>query len=215
MCIAPASASAERRRRRRGRSAFTLLEITMAVAILAMMSLSIYRFVQTNLTALRISAEQNVVDAQFTGFVNLLSAEWSNLPSGVGALQGDPVKLNDRSRDTITWTTTAGPGLMTRYAEGEYLVSMRLRPVSKESDTMEIGFTRTPNTKDGLDNETWVPLLQNVHSLQIRYFDPRLNVWVEKWTYAMTLPRLVKLQIGRTDNPVPWEVIIPLARTAL
>jgi prepilin-type N-terminal cleavage/methylation domain-containing protein len=214
MCIAPANARAHRRRRAR-RGAFTLLEITMAVAILAMMSLSIYRFVQANLTALRISAEQNVTDAQFTGFINLLSAEWSNLPSGVGAMQGEPLKLEDRSRDTITWHATAGPGLLTRYAEGQYLVSMRLRPVSDNSNAMEIGFTRTPNTKDGIDNETWVPLLRNVQSLQIRYFDPRLNVWVEKWTDAMTLPRLVKLQIGRLDNPVPWEVIVPLARTAL
>jgi prepilin-type N-terminal cleavage/methylation domain-containing protein len=186
MFIAPGNAS---RGARRASRAFTLLEITMAVAILAMMSLSIYRFVQANLTALRVSAEQNAVDAQFTGFVNLLSAEWSNLPSGVGALQGDPLKLNDRSRDSITWMATAGPGLMTRYAEGEYLVSMRLRPVSKDSDTMEIGFTRTPNTAEGVDNETWVSLLQNVQTLQIRYFDPRLNVWVEKWTDAMTLPR--------------------------
>jgi hypothetical protein len=192
-----------------------LLEITMAVAILAMMSLSIYRFVQANLTALRVSAEQNVTDAQFTGFTNLLSAEWSNLPGGVGAMLGEPLKLDERSRDSITWLASAGPGLMTRYAEGEYHVSMRLRPVEKNSDVMEIGFTRTPNTKDGIDNESWVPVLGNVHSLQIRYFDPRLNVWVEKWTDAMTLPRLVKLQIGRADNAVPWEVIIPLARTAL
>jgi prepilin-type N-terminal cleavage/methylation domain-containing protein len=41
-----------------GRGAFTLLEITLAVAILATMSLAIYRFVQSNLTALRASADE-------------------------------------------------------------------------------------------------------------------------------------------------------------
>src|ERR1044071_6878063 len=35
---------------------FTLLEITLAVAVLGMMSLAIFRFVQSNLTALRVSA---------------------------------------------------------------------------------------------------------------------------------------------------------------
>jgi len=38
------------RRRYRG---FTLLEIMLAVAILGMMAVAIFRFVQTNLTALR------------------------------------------------------------------------------------------------------------------------------------------------------------------
>src|SRR4051812_36173349 len=39
------------------RRAFTLIEITLAVAILGMMSLAIYRFVQTNIVALRIAAD--------------------------------------------------------------------------------------------------------------------------------------------------------------
>jgi len=209
MSIAPGNS----RPRRAG--AFTLLEITLAVAILAMMSLAIYRFMQSNLTALGISAQNNVTDAQYTGFANLLAAEWSSLPSGVGALQGEPLKTDDRARDEITWLTTAGPGLMTRYAIGEYQVSMRLRPVSRGGDEMEIGLMRKLLSAGTTADESWVPLLGNVGSLEIRYFDPRLNVWVEKWTDTVTLPRLVKVTVGRADSPVPWEAIIALARTPL
>ena len=198
------------------RSAFTLLEIMLAVSILAMMSLAIYRFVQTNLTALRISSETNMIDAEYNGFVSLLTNEWTSLPPGVGALVGEPFKLNDRSRDEITWIDNAGPGLMTRYATGEYRVNLRLKPAPK-SDKMELGIVRKaydPSKKtDG--EESWVPLLSNVQSLQIRYFDPRLNTWVDKWTDTITLPRLVKLAIGRPDAGVPWEVTIALARTPL
>lgn len=199
------------------RAAFTLLEVTLAVAILAMMSLAIYRFVQTNLTALRISAETNVLDAQYSGFVNLLTAQWQSLPSGTGALLGEPLKLNDRSRDEITWVCTAGPGLLTRYAAGEYRVSMRLRPMAKSSEEMEIGFVRKPksDTEISADRETWIPLLPNVQSLQIRYFDPRLNTWVDKWTDTVTLPRLVKVAISKTKTAVPWEAIVALGRTPL
>ena len=39
------------------RRGFTVLEIMLAVAILGMMSLAIYRFVQSNIIALRLSAE--------------------------------------------------------------------------------------------------------------------------------------------------------------
>lgn len=199
------------------RSAFTLLEITLAVAILGMMSLAVYRFVQSNLIALRISSETNAIDAQYSGFSNLLASEWSALPGGEGALLGEPFKMNDRSRDEITWICSAGPGLMTRYAAGEYQVSMRLRPMSKESDQMEIGFMRKAfdELRTGTGTETWIPLLPNVQSLQIRYFDPRLNTWVEKWTDTITLPRLVKVAIGRPNNSVPWEAVVALARTPL
>lgn len=198
------------------RGGFTLLEIVLAVAILAMMSLSIYRFVQANVTALRISSEANAADAQYSGLESLLSAEWQSLPPGQGALLGEPLKLDDRSRDEITWICSAGPGLLTRYAVGEYRVSLRVRPMPKTKDEMEIGILRRP--ADQVSNEgkeDWIPLLPHVQSLQLRYFDPRLNTWVNAWTDTVTLPRLVKVDIGRTDNNAPWEAIIALGRTPL
>ena len=205
------------RARQGARSAFTLLEITLAVMILAMMSLAIYRFVQSNLTALRISAEVNAIDARYSGFESLLANQWQNLPAGVGALVGEPFKLNDKPRDEITWVCSAGPGLLTRYATGEYRVSLRLRPVAKDANAMEIGLARRPKTDEinAAPQESWIPLLPNVRSMQIRYFDPRLNSWVERWTDTVTLPRLVKVAIERTDSPAPWEAIIALGRTPL
>lgn len=201
----------------RRRGAFTLLEITLAVAILAMMSMAIYRFVATNLTALRISADANVIDARYYGFLELLTSQLQNLPAGVGALTGEPLKLNDRSSDEMTWVCGPGPGLLTRYAAGEYRVSLRLRPATKGGDRLEIGLAR--RTKDSSTSDAssgdWTPLLPNVQDLQIRYFDPRLNTWVDRWSDATTLPRLVKVTIGRLDSSVPWESIVALGRTAL
>ena len=43
---------------------FTLLEIIIAVAILATMAMSIYRFVQSNLVAIRVSSDVIAADAQ-------------------------------------------------------------------------------------------------------------------------------------------------------
>ena len=196
--------------------AFTLLEITLAVAILGMMSLAIYRFVAANLNVLRISSEENAADARYSGLINLVTVQLQNLPSGVGALSGEPFKFNDRPRDEITWICGSGPGLVTRYAPGEFIVSMRLRPVSEKGDRMEIGFMRKPRgTAEGeTEGASWVPLLDDVRSLQIRYFDPRLNAWVERWTDTSRLPRLVRLVIGRPDRG-PWEAVIALRRTPL
>ena len=202
-------------KRARWRS-FTLLEIVLAVAILGMMALVIYRFVASNLTIMRVSSEEDAAEARYSGLISLVTAQLQDLPSGVGALSGEPFKFNDRPRDEITWICGSGPGLLTRYAPGEFIVSMRLKRVSEKDDRMEIGFTRKPRgTAEGeTEGTTWVPLLDDVRSLQVRYFDPRLNAWVDKWTDPTILPKLVRLVIGRPER-VPVEAIIALGRTPL
>jgi prepilin-type N-terminal cleavage/methylation domain-containing protein len=198
-------------RRIASRGGFTLLEITLAVAILATMSLAIYRFVQSNLTALRASSDANAADACYSGLRDLLTAQWQSLPSGQGAITGEPFKLNDRQRDQIQWICGSGSGLLTRYAPGQFTVSLRLQPENEKSDQLDLGFLRAPQDDSG--QETWVPLIKNVSSLQIHYFDPQLNSWIDRWTNALRRPWLVKITVGRTDAAEPWEAIIPLRRT--
>jgi prepilin-type N-terminal cleavage/methylation domain-containing protein len=201
----------------RKQGGFTLLEIMLAVLIMAGMSLAIYRFVQSNILALHISSEASASDARYNALRDLLTANLQSLPSGAGALSGEAVKVGDLSRDQITWTCGAGPGLLTRYAPGDFLVSMRLRAESERSDRVDLGFLRKPEADRSFSNvhESWIPLLENVRSLQIRYFDPRLNGWQDKWTDNVSLPRLVKVTVMRNDAAVPWEAIIPLGRTPL
>jgi prepilin-type N-terminal cleavage/methylation domain-containing protein len=200
--------------RRRG---FTLLEIIMAVAILATMALAIYRFVQSNLVAIRLSSGAIAADARYDGLREVLANQWQGLPSGRGALLGDAFKLNDRERDEVRWICGAGPGLMTRYAAGDFVVALRLQSEKKDSDRLDLGFLRKPKDDSSLTNvnESWIPLIEDVRSLQVRYFDARLNVWVERWTDTGTLPRLVKVTVNRSDAAVPWEAIIPLCRTPM
>jgi prepilin-type N-terminal cleavage/methylation domain-containing protein len=200
--------------RRRG---FTLLEIIMAVAILATMALAIYRFVQSNLVAIRLSSGATAADARYDGLREVLANEWQSLPSGRGALLGDAFKLNDRERDEVRWVCGAGPGLMTRYAVGDFVVALRLQSEKKDSDRLDLGFLRKPKDDSSLTNvnESWIPLIEDVRSLQVRYFDARLNVWVERWTDTGTLPRLVKVTVNRSDAAAPWEAIIPLGRTPM
>jgi prepilin-type N-terminal cleavage/methylation domain-containing protein len=197
--------------------AFTLLEIMLAVAILGLMSVAIYRFVQANIVAVRVSSEATAADARYDSLRELLTAQLQSLPAGSGALSGEPLKLDDRSRDELRWTTGAGLGVLTRYAPTDFTVALRLQPESKDSDRLDLGLLRKP--KDNLAftdiHQSWVPLLENVSSLEIRFFDPRLNVWVTRWTDTVTLPRLVRITIGRNDAAVPWEAVIPLGRTPL
>ena len=203
--------------KQRRQHAFTLLEIMLAVAILGLMSMAIYRFVQSNIIALRISSEATAADARYDSLRDLLTAQLQSLPAGSGSLSGEALKLNDRSRDELRWTSTAGLGVLTRYAGEDFVVALRLQPESKDNNRLDLGLLRKP--KDDLSftevHESWVPLLENVGSIEIRYFDSRLNTWLNRWTDTVTLPRLVKVTIERKDAAVPWQAIIPLGRTPL
>jgi prepilin-type N-terminal cleavage/methylation domain-containing protein len=197
--------------------AFTLLEIMLAVIILGMMSLTIYRFVQANVTAMRVSSEADAVEARYDGLRELLTQQLQSLPPGTAALAGEPLKIDGHDRDELTWFCPAGPGLLTRYATGDFRVSLRLRARDAKSRQLDLGLLRKPkeDTAVGNEHETWVRLIDNVGTLQIRFFDSRLNTWVQRWTDTVTLPRLVKVVIGRTDAKAPTEITVPLARMPL
>ena len=215
MFIGPANrriASVRAARRCRG---FTLLEIMLAVAILGMMALAIFRFVQTNITALRFSSETDAADAKYDGLRDLLTSQWQSLTPLRARMVGEPLKLNDRERDEIRWNCGAGPGLLTRYAPGEFTAVLRLKPTDDKSDRLDLGLLRKPqgdsDTAEG--HETWVPLIQNVNSLEITYFDPNANTWLPRWPGGNRMPSLVKISVGRPDAADPWEAVIPLRRT--
>jgi prepilin-type N-terminal cleavage/methylation domain-containing protein len=196
------------------RDAFTLLEIMLAVGILGMMSLAIFRFVQSNMTALQISTDTAATEAQYEGLRELLTAEWQSLSPFRAAMTGEAFKLNDRERDEIKWTCGAGPGLLTRYAPGDFVVRLRLQPEKENGDRLDLGLLRKPKEDSdiGEGHETWVPLVKNVASLEIRYFSAQANIWVDRWPGGQ-LPGLIKITLGRADAAVPWEAIIPLRRT--
>src|SRR5947207_6164411 len=200
----------------RRRTGFTLVEIVLATAILGLMAVAIFRFVQANIIALRISATENMETARYNGLLELLTAQWQDLPTGVGALAGDTYKFNGRSRDEIVWACGAGPGLLTRYAGGEFTVRLRLRPMKEGSDQLQLGCFRKPRDDADTDSakETWVPLIDDVAGLRLRYFDTRLNAWVERWTDTSTLPRLIEMVIQRPSRP-DWRAVVALGRTPL
>ena len=197
---------------RGGDHGFTLLEIMLAVAILGMMAIAIFRFVQTNLIAVRFSAETAAADAQYDGLRDLLTTQWQSLSPTRAKMVGEPFKLNDRERDEIKWSCGAGPGLLTRYAPGEFTAVLRLQP---NDDRLDLGILRKPEDDSdvGEKNETWVPLIKNVGSLEISYFDPNANDWLPRWPGGNKLPSLVKVSVGRPDATEPWEAVIPLRRT--
>ena len=194
----------------RAKKAFTLLEVVIAVAIVSLLTISIYRFVVANLTALRISTEMSTERQSMVGLVNLIDAQLSDLPvQGQALLLGQPHKFHDLESDEMQWLCRAGQGLLTTAALGQYRVTLELKPVEKTSAELELGLRRRPVEGTEKD-DTWISLMRPVVALEIRYFHPQLNAWVERWNDQNRRPSLVRVSITRTLEEPPYEAVLTL-----
>jgi prepilin-type N-terminal cleavage/methylation domain-containing protein len=200
--------------------AFTLLEVMLAVMIMALIAVSIYRFVVTDLQSIKFSTEDTARKAAVQALVAVLQEEFCNLPpSEANAIAGEAHKFNGKASDQIEWLTQAGNGLFTEAAQGQWKVTLMLRPEDK-TNTYTLGLLRQlpdTNTNNRQENKTdhWLPLLRDVDAIEIRYFDPRLNSWIDKWSDGQAEPSLVRVRIWRTDQTVPYEAVIGLPPTKL
>jgi prepilin-type N-terminal cleavage/methylation domain-containing protein len=192
-----------------GRSAFTLLEVMLAVFILGLVVLSIYRFLEANLRAIQFSAQQADSERAIKAVTDVLQAQINALPSDrPNPLKGDAYTFKEMPQDEIEWLCSAGNGLFTEHATGDYRVTLTLRPNDKTGD-LELGLRRVK--EDGNPDEFhWLPLMRGVRGIEVRYFDPRLNNWLERWVDAGRLPSLIRIRVWRGADEDPYEVALHL-----
>jgi prepilin-type N-terminal cleavage/methylation domain-containing protein len=210
-------------RPRQPHSAFTLLEVIMGVAILALVVLTIYRFLETNLQAMQISTEVAADNRQLAGLVAVVQDQLEKLPRyEQGALFGEAHIFNDMPADEVTWLCTAGSGLFTRHATGQFKVKLVIRPAPDNPSQYDLGIERTPYDKTQVSSPAttqrigqkvdWVPLIQNAKALEIRYYDSNLSAWVEKWTDQTRLPVMLRMRVWRAQDVEGFETVLNLPR---
>lgn len=193
------------------KSGFTLLEVLLAVCVLALVGVSIYRFVETTLTAVRVSAESERDRSLVTAFAGYLRTQMSALPSArAGAISGEPHRFNSISSDELRWVARPGSGLLTRHATGEWTVTLTAREL--EGGEYELGMRRQDVERKRDPN--WLPLFRGVRGFEVRYFDGGRKEWVEKWTDLQMRPTLVRVKLWRDPLPEAYEVVLPIPAKA-
>ena len=207
------------------RRAFTLLEIMLAVAILAMVGVSIYQFVELNMRAVLASSEQIRQDSSLRGLAALLQAQLNGLPPGAqGKLYGKGLTIHDGASDSVTWFVQAGNGLLTKDASGNYFVTLMLRPSESAGAVFELGMQRilasdadnkaqnaaqgSTAAKSGGD---WVRLLDDVAAFEVRYRAAGDTSWDQEKSWAKpALPKLIRVRIWKKLEDDPYEVVLNL-----
>jgi prepilin-type N-terminal cleavage/methylation domain-containing protein len=198
------------------RRAFTLLEVMLAVAILSLLTVSLFRFVSANLDALQHSTETSEDKQAVLGAINLLQGQLNELPAkGQGLLAGQALKFKDLPSDQIQWRTRGGVGLLTTAAEEDYRVTMMLaKPDDKTAPILDLMLRRQALT--GTEKkEDWVVLIPKCAAIEFRYFDQRLNAWLERWNDQNVRPSLVRVRLWRNAGDVPHVAVltVPAAMT--
>jgi prepilin-type N-terminal cleavage/methylation domain-containing protein len=198
----------------RAKSGFTLLEVMLAVLVLALVSLGVYRFVETTLTAVQVSTASERERALTAAFAEYLRGQMLALPAArAGALTGEPHRFNNISSDELRWISGPGSGLLTRHARGEWTVTMTLKEL--KNGEQELGVRR--QDVEGKRDATWLPLFQGVRGLEIRYYQPGRKEWLDKWTDVQSRPSLVRMKLWRNPSPEAYEIVFPvpvMAKTA-
>ncbi len=191
------------------RAAFTLLEIMIAVMIVALMMVAVYRFVQTNLTAIQLSTELSDEKQSLEGLVSFIQNQLNNLPPGnPNVLTGEASKMNNLRGDRIEWISRAGEGVLTEAAPDEYRVTLTIERVG-DTNEMAIGIRRRLVDED-IKNSKFIPLLRNAMAFKVRYFDKRQNNYVEYWRYPDAKPWLLEVSIWREGDEQPYIAILPV-----
>ncbi len=208
---------------------FTLIEMTLAAAILVVISVTVYQFSSVAIHAADLSMRFSTEETACGGLRRLLAAQLAALPANQnGALIGVNTTRRGGSRhDALQLVCPAGNAVLTPDAKGYYQVTLDLRETPRGSDHWALGLERTPWADDDDDDDDdtvkpnspdsfkgrpqlpsdWVRLMDNVTGLEIAYFDARLNGWVDKWTDQASLPNLVRLRVSLVGNSVPYEIV--------
>ena len=199
----------------------------IATLIIALLSFTLYRFVVANLNALRASTELSEERDSLQAVMRLLQSQLAEIPPRTqGALLGQAHKFKELPSDEMKWMCRAGEGLMTTAAAGEYRVTFTVQPVESQSAELELGLRREPVDADarsdadfftrgtGINKYSWLSLIRPVAALEIRYYDPRVNSWLDRWTDLVARPSLVRVRLWRTvdDDPVEQILSVPSAR---
>lgn len=195
---------------RHTRRGFSLLEVIIAVLIISMLMVSVFRFVKTVLTAVHHSTQAAVEKQKTEGLLNFLRYQLESLPPRQqGGLVGTTHKYGGLAADEIEWICTPGHGLLTTAATDEYRVTLTIQNSKDKAGGYEIGLRRRPLDSDER-TYNWLPLLRPAVALEIRYFEPRSKTWIDQWKDPNTRPTLVRVRIWQEKDTPPVESIIAL-----
>jgi prepilin-type N-terminal cleavage/methylation domain-containing protein len=210
----------------RSQAGFTLLEIMLAVSILAIIVTAVYGTWSTSLTAWKRGMEitdtfqrQRIVLDTLSELAK--SAVFYGTKPELYSVKGI---RSDRTGDSISFVTASD---LLLHPSEELAAGMRRVTVALAQDrdgNVFLGISNAPALQDAEQTPPDEPhvLSADVNSFQVRYFDLRSAAWVDAWEEQSITPGAIEFTVtfrpGKAGTPavsVTREVELPAAQFAL
>ncbi|MBE7212061.1 MAG: hypothetical protein INR65_13655 [Gluconacetobacter diazotrophicus] len=210
-----------------------MIEVMLAIAILAIICGTIYNFTNTVLRSASVATSTDERAQSFDGLRRLLEAQFSALPVNEnGVFVGLKQEGEHGHRDAIQVVCPAGNALLTPDAHGLYRTTLGMDELPHGSGHYALVMEREPRPEDDDENGNGaaafqlpavsaggvktnrsqlpsdsVRLFGGVRALEISYYDPRLNSWQDKWNDDTMIPSLVRVRLTMEGARSPYEFI--------
>lgn len=198
------------------RRAFTLLEVVVAVVLIGLISMTLYRFVETSLTGIEFSKEREAEAEKVAAVFRYIDAQLDDLkPRAQNSLIGTPHKFGSSlNSDELQWRCFAGAGTLSSAGQGEWYGTLTLMPQKKNTSVLDLGIKRRYVDADEKSFD-WVPLMRDVAGLKFEYYSQQLNAWLDRWNDINSRPRLVRMWLWRTKDSMPEQAVFTVNSSRL
>lgn len=171
---------------------FTLLEVMLSVvltmlvvgAVMSIVSTSVGASVWMEKEELRIRQVESVLD-YFESSLWETATERGLAIWSIDGVQGKPW------RDQLFWTTPDGDS---GFLQDEARSCEVVAGIREEGGVPWLGIAaRASEDRNG--EYSWIPMLEDVDSLNLEFFDKRLNSFVDQWPQGNAIPGMIRITV--------------------
>lgn len=218
---------------RNGERAMTLIEVMVAMAILAMMTLGMQQIIGRTLSAKDRVENIDAINHQARIAMRRLVVDLANAfavaptPAMLGSQEGNPVietRFNGESKggqDSLTFVTFSHFRYVQNARESDQsTINYAVEVDPEDSENMQLMRKEVPSIDVGSDRfGTAFAIANHLKTFTLQYLDTKSNEWRSDWdskdpTRANRIPRAVKIQLDLQD-PTDKDNVLKFSTIAL
>jgi prepilin-type N-terminal cleavage/methylation domain-containing protein len=214
-------------------SAFTLVEVVAALAILALISGSVYALLRQSFQAAAGLQQAEREDQALRRFLDICRTTLDTLPPDATLSLATADKTGTAQELTISGVPEAFAAGPDPIFSSDLILGLRMAKSSVTSSVTtpmyEVAISReefAPKAKSGEfqirassnddfyqpddQGRYWLPLLSSIRSLEWRYWSEQDRLWQDDWTKAPDRPTLLEMQLWPESRSSPLRAVFAI-----
>lgn len=189
---------------------FTLLEMTVVMAIFILLAGGIYSTVSVAMRATAVLTEDTLQSQRLDAFVSLLRRTFHNLPASARFSGGVRVDDGEGCAEIVL---RDAPGVFAWGSGGPSAGTVALSARPRLGGGREISLLMLPGSlgeterREKMEGADWLRLLPDLRDVKWRFYDPSREDWVEEWPEGNERPPLAELTLELLGEETPHKFV--------